>query len=236
MTMTSTEKTYENLIRRAADRQGYLLVKSRRRDPTSLTYGRYLLVPKSEPRPRNVAEAEAALATEGLTLAEIEEKIKAEASRNLATRATHQRPGQRQPRTEMTAGDRYGHWTLLSTETTPEDGYATMLCRCDCGTQRRVRSQNLRRGQTVSCGECEYSAHAPVTEPKVGETFEWWTVIGEPNDGQALCSCRCGRVRRVSTRRLRSGDTKSCGCRAKWRTGPPLTGPFAPTAFDRTES
>lgn len=38
------EKVRENLLRRMADRQGLSLVKSRRRDPRALDYGRYRLV------------------------------------------------------------------------------------------------------------------------------------------------------------------------------------------------
>lgn len=34
----------ENRLRRAADRQGYRLIKSRARDPRDLTYGGYQLV------------------------------------------------------------------------------------------------------------------------------------------------------------------------------------------------
>ena len=35
------DKTYENLIRRATKRQGYTLVKSRRRDPLARDFGTY---------------------------------------------------------------------------------------------------------------------------------------------------------------------------------------------------
>jgi hypothetical protein len=41
--LTNTEKTHENLVRRAADRQGLRLAKIRRRDPCALGYGRWLL-------------------------------------------------------------------------------------------------------------------------------------------------------------------------------------------------
>lgn len=37
-------KVLENRLRRAADRQGYQLVKSRRRDPRAVDYGRYWLI------------------------------------------------------------------------------------------------------------------------------------------------------------------------------------------------
>jgi hypothetical protein len=39
--MNVSEKVRENRLRRALDRQGYRLLKSRARDPRSLTYGGY---------------------------------------------------------------------------------------------------------------------------------------------------------------------------------------------------
>ncbi|VTZ27242.1 conserved hypothetical protein [Methylocella tundrae] len=38
------DKVRENRLRRAADRQGYRLVKSRSRDPRAVDFGRYALV------------------------------------------------------------------------------------------------------------------------------------------------------------------------------------------------
>lgn len=212
MTMTSTkEKTHENLLRRAALRRGYQLLKCRRRDPRSVGYGLFLLVAGDKDGRYGGKAALAAFDRgEGLTLAEVEHEIGPLADT---------RSGVRQPRTEMKAGNRYGHWTLMSTVTIREDNYGTMLCRCDCGTEKRVRTQNLRRGATNSCGRCESAA-----EPKVGDVYGWWTVIEEPVDGKAVCQCRCGTQRVVDTRRLRAGETQSCGCAAKWRDGtfPPV--------------
>lgn len=42
--MESQEKTRERRLRRAAERQGLVLKKSRARDPRALTYGTYMLV------------------------------------------------------------------------------------------------------------------------------------------------------------------------------------------------
>lgn len=39
-----THKTYENRVRRMAERQGYLLSKSRRRDPLASGYGLYAIL------------------------------------------------------------------------------------------------------------------------------------------------------------------------------------------------
>jgi hypothetical protein len=43
--MTNAEKVRENRARRAVARQGYRLVKIRRRDPRAVDYGKFLLMP-----------------------------------------------------------------------------------------------------------------------------------------------------------------------------------------------
>ena len=50
----------------------------------------------------------------------------------------------------MNIGDRFGHWTVLE----HEDIYnPSILCQCDCGSsQRQVRRQQLRNGESLSCG------------------------------------------------------------------------------------
>jgi hypothetical protein len=44
MPQTTNEKVRENLLRRAADRQGLALRKSRTRDPRAIDYGRWMIV------------------------------------------------------------------------------------------------------------------------------------------------------------------------------------------------
>ncbi len=44
----ASDKVRENRLRRMADRRGYLLVKSRRRDPLALDYGLYVIVGKTK--------------------------------------------------------------------------------------------------------------------------------------------------------------------------------------------
>ena len=51
--MDSTEKTYENRLRRMIDRRGYSLRKSRARDRYSRSYGRYSI---ANPAGRVVAD------------------------------------------------------------------------------------------------------------------------------------------------------------------------------------
>lgn len=42
--MSEEDKVRENRLRRKADRMGYRLLKSRRRDPAALEYGGYMIV------------------------------------------------------------------------------------------------------------------------------------------------------------------------------------------------
>ena len=42
--MSDTEKIRENRLRRMADRQGFQLVKSGRRDPRAIDYGKFMLI------------------------------------------------------------------------------------------------------------------------------------------------------------------------------------------------
>jgi len=56
-------------------------------------------------------------------------------------------------RTQRFIGKRFGRWTVLAEH--PERGRGRhWLCRCDCGTERTVRENNLRYGSSKSCGCC----------------------------------------------------------------------------------
>jgi hypothetical protein len=45
--VADTEKVRENRLRRMADRRGYMIQKSRRRDPRAVDYGNYWIVDPS---------------------------------------------------------------------------------------------------------------------------------------------------------------------------------------------
>lgn len=70
-------KVKENRLRRAAERQGYRLVKSRRRDPRALDYGLYVLI--ADTAGNRLPRAQAPVSTfargEGKTLDEIESEL-----------------------------------------------------------------------------------------------------------------------------------------------------------------
>lgn len=91
------------------------------------------------------------------------------------------------------------------------------VCRCDCGTQCWIRSDQLKRGNNRSCGCAARSRiHEVRRENFLGKKFGKLTVIkpsislGDPN---WTCACDCGtKTVTVPIRDLITGRKKSCGC------------------------
>lgn len=69
------------------------------------------------------------------------------------------------------AGNRYGKLFVVSRSEESKRGVAMWLCRCDCGKENAIRSQDLRNGKTTSCG-CNFLHHAK-SQPK-GEFSKSW--------------------------------------------------------------
>lgn len=102
-------------------------------------------------------------------------------------------------------------------------------CRCDCGATTLARTSSLRGGHTRSCGCLKAGVAAGdsgvtkrVRSDRVdhtGQTFGRLTVV-RYDGGAWLCRCECGAEAKASGGRLRSGNTRSCGClqRATKRT------------------
>ena len=111
-------------------------------------------------------------------------------------------------------GNRYGKLTVVKRG---PDRYGksrkfiTWECACDCGNFVTVDANNLRTGNTTSCGCTERAIDI------TGKRFGKLTVLrrsSNTQDGSAVweCKCDCGNTTRVKGNSLRSGVTKSCGC------------------------
>lgn len=92
-----------------------------------------------------------------------------------------------------------------------------MRCLCDCGNEFIALSQCLVSGSTKSCGclKSELSSERRRVD-LVGQRFGKLTVIEEAYVKNYArywrCKCDCGNETIVQTRKLKCGDTKSCGC------------------------
>lgn len=90
-------------------------------------------------------------------------------------------------------------------------------CQCDCGKVVNVRGTSLRYGEVSSCG----SASCRGSEKDMtGMVFGKLTVISKSDFKNSYsnhtywnCKCECGNTCVVRGASLRSGNTKSCGCK-----------------------
>lgn len=111
------------------------------------------------------------------------------------------------------AGDVFGKWTAL------EDYDRTdrkVLCRCECGTKRRVGAKALVDGASKSC-QCRRGPRerrkVPVVQP--GETYSCLTVLeaGYLYDDLVLVRCReCRAEVKKAAGMVKAGKVKTCGC------------------------
>lgn len=116
-------------------------------------------------------------------------------------------------------GERYGR--LLVTGRGQNVGrtkQAAWDCRCDCGTVVTVLGDNLRTGNSRSCGclHREITAATHLGELTPGDRFGRLVVLRrDRNLGRQaawLCECDCGYVAIVRGTCLRLGRVRSCGC------------------------
>ena len=91
-------------------------------------------------------------------------------------------------------------------------------CICSCGKEITVAFSNLRSGHTKSCG-----CLSQKREDFTGQKFNILTLLefDSIKNGEAhwLCRCDCGTEKVLSSVKVKSGWTKSCGCISK-RIGP----------------
>lgn len=121
-------------------------------------------------------------------------------------------------RVDDLTGKRFGHWVVLnrdlSDQSTSKQG-ARWLCKCDCGRVKSVLGYSLKDGRTTSCG-CQSRLRI---NDLTGQKFGKLTVIRQDLNSTSnrpgakwICRCDCGNDISVPAGRLKSGQTKSCGC------------------------
>ena len=116
-------------------------------------------------------------------------------------------------------GKKYNMWTILGFEEHLANEPLVAICKCDCGTIKKVKYQNLKRGLSKNCGCIRKKKASEKMSIKsiVGEKYGKLTVIeeiGKNKYGKTICKCKCdcGNITVVLSNSLRSGHTFSCGC------------------------
>lgn len=108
-------------------------------------------------------------------------------------------------------GDKFGRWTVV--ELIRDGGRWHLLCKCECGTQRRVRWDGVSSGANRSCGCIQR-----IDKPLAGQRFGRWLTgeaIRHPGKWMVQCTCDCGETKLVRFDHLKAGKTVSCGCYAR---------------------
>jgi len=127
-------------------------------------------------------------------------------------------------RIEIVKGTKFGRWTVLRegdpVPTTRGDAMRSIRCICDCGTEKDVLLQSLRKGRSNSCGCLKLEKHKGPKPDRchnlAGRKFgrllairlqDHWT-----GPTKWLCRCDCGVEKAVLASHLVRGNSKSCGC------------------------
>ena len=115
------------------------------------------------------------------------------------------------------SGQKYGKLLVLRYTKTFER-YAYWECLCDCGNIVEARGNSLRMGLTKSCGCLRTGPRSKLKNDLVGKKFSHLTVLFRHKESKRVkyvCKCDCGNECVVSSDKLSSGHTKSCGCLLK---------------------
>ena len=118
-------------------------------------------------------------------------------------------------------GRRFGRLTVVGEAEKTKNGKRYWLCRCDCGRECWVEGYHLKSGHTKSCGCYRRELPRKRALSLTGMRFGKLTVLGPENkDGSSgywRCRCDCGNEIVCRGENLRSGNTKSCGCRGVYQ-------------------
>lgn len=108
------------------------------------------------------------------------------------------------------SGQQFGKWTVLHRDlekTRP----ITFICKCECGNIKSINSQNILRGLSSQCMDCQAISKS---QDLIGKRFNSLLVLSvEKVNGKcsAKVKCDCGIERYLSPALIKSGTYKSCG-------------------------
>ena len=109
-------------------------------------------------------------------------------------------------------GQVFGKWKVLEYV-----GDRKWCCECQCSshTIKIVSGHDLRSGRSTNCG-CIRSEKLAERNSQSrikleGKTFGEWEVLRYYGDKHYICRCSCSRIKKVASRDLVKGISKSCG-------------------------
>jgi len=117
---------------------------------------------------------------------------------------------------EDLSGQVFGRLTAISpTEERAKNRSIIWECECSCGGRKKASSASLKSGSAKSCG-CYVEKKTTMKDLR-GQKFGLLTAISPTEERKKTaviweCECECGGRKKVPSRYLLQGKTKSCGC------------------------
>lgn len=112
-------------------------------------------------------------------------------------------------------GEKHGKWTVVNGPIRKKIGLKNRIfyeCKCECGTIKLVRNDQLIRPKSTECIRC--LTKAIDVQSYIGNKFGKWLVIevAAPKGGSqtVLCECECGYRLTIRASMLRSAETTQC--------------------------
>lgn len=99
-----------------------------------------------------------------------------------------------------------GEWKVLY-----RNDNRTYMCRCSCGTEKIVQTYHLMHGLSKSCGH-DINKLDDIRGKMFGE-LEALEYIG---NRLWKCRCSCNNIVNCNAQSLKSGATRSCGCKSSY--------------------
>lgn len=120
-------------------------------------------------------------------------------------------------------GQKIGRWTVLYLLDKRTNKRGTIWhCICECGTEKDIPGETLRRGESRSCGclQKEVSAQngsksaIDIAGQRFGKLVAMERIPSKDKNKHTKwrCQCDCGNIVDVDLGNLRAGKSKSCGC------------------------
>ena len=113
-------------------------------------------------------------------------------------------------------GCKFGH--LIVIEDTGRRLHRSIIwkCKCDCGNEHEVTSNNLNSGHVTHCSSlsCPYrKTYDNLKGRRFGKLIAMYpTYMKDGNHMYWVCQCDCGGQTEVSSSHLKKGAVQSCGC------------------------
>lgn len=124
--------------------------------------------------------------------------------------------------------EKFGRLTVISYHGLLKNGKQKASywnCVCICGNTVVVSNNNLKRGQTKSCGclqkeRAKYCNINDISGLKFGMLEVKKYLYSKNRSTYWECLCECGKTKAITTNCLISGKNKSCGCKQGWWRSP----------------